>query len=404
MTEPTGRSPQLIGKAKQLVVALAKDDAVAAAHQERLLTLIDSPDELTQGSRGICAMTSVVHTLLWQDLGKFMDLMQAVYRYWDDVNVGVVEVGTVRLQAKLLKQVARKLLATPGDDLDDLVEEEADFMLARALGKVFKIACPATFARLVTLNQASFTKLFAVKAKAIDLNVAVAANPDVLKIGPTSAVLLGDLQVIEPVMLQVCGYGFNRPTLTVAEEIKGKRWRLTWRIRSDTYGLLYTLQPGGAMTVSVLVTSGVRGEGDLGFDADALQELMEQVYGCEGAVMPGGNPKVITVVNQALAHQQCYSYAMVNGVVNWWAAHAAAQAGRAATDAAFAFEGAPKMAQRAPGMTAPPAEHVVVITGPIKASGNFYLVPVWTWSTRFTVRVARDQMGAYFPSIVCGFF
>ena len=177
MTEPTRRSVQLIGKAKNLVAELAKQDAVAQAHQERLLALIDSPDDLTQGGRGICAMTSVVHTLLWQDLGKFMELMQAVYRYWDELNVGLVEVGTVRLQGKLLKQAQRKLLATPEGDIGDLVEEEADFMLARALGKVFKIARPATFARLVTLNQASFTKLFAVKAKTIDLNVAIAATP-----------------------------------------------------------------------------------------------------------------------------------------------------------------------------------------------------------------------------------
>ena len=109
-------------------------------------------------------------------------------------------------------------------------------------------------------------------------------------------------------------------------------------------------------------------------------------------------------MNQALAHRQCYSYGMVNGVVNWWAAQAAAEAGQPVTDAAFTFDGPPRMARRGAGMTAPPAEHVVVITGPIRASGNFYLVPVWTWSTRFTVRVARTQMGAYFPSIVCGFF
>jgi hypothetical protein len=392
-----------VAEALKFVGELAGQDNLAAAHRDRLLQLISSPDSLAQGGRGICAMTSVVHTLLNKDLDQFRFLLEAVYHYWDDVPVGRVEVNAPKLQQKLVKQVGRKYRWAAGDEglSEDLIETEADFVLARALGKVLKQASPATFNRLVALNEQSFFRLFNAETDFIVLNVDVKSTPDVLRAGPTAGILRGDLQALEPVVLQVCGYGINLSTLQVTETKKSERWQVTWKIRGDTHHLLFTQDKAG-MKAAAVVSGGARSEGDLGFDAAALCELMTVVYGSNCRVLLGTQPQTVTTVNQVLARPKGFAYGMVNGVVNWWAAHSAAQVRRPGSDPAFMFDGPPKTATLGAGMVAPPAEHVVVITGPITESGDLLLVPVWTWSERFTVRVPRTQLAAYFPQFVCG--
>jgi hypothetical protein len=389
--------------AKDAVRTLASQGRIHDAYRDRLLTLIDFPDSLDQGHRGICAMTSVVHTLLLHDIDKFIELVEGVFDDWDAMNIGTVEVHPEHLQDKLLKQTSRKIQSLPGDDRPHAIEVEVDFLLARALGKVLKLASPATFNRLLSLNQQSFTRLFLVKAGTIDLPVKLNSTPEILKLGLGAAVLLSDLPTIQSALLITCGFGMDLATMALTETVRNAQWELTWRERSDTHTLLFTKRSDSTLGVAVKVANGIRAEGDLAFDSEALQTLMELVYGSKGSVLPGGNPKVIPLINQALTYPKSYAYGLVNGVNNWWAAHGAAAAGKPPADQAFTFDGPPATRRLAPGLVSPPGEHFVVITGAITAAEAFYSVPVWTWGQRFTVRVARAHIGAYFPSIVCGF-
>jgi hypothetical protein len=49
------------------------------------------------------------------------------------------------------------------------------------------------------------------------------------------------------------------------------------------------------------------------------------------------------------------------------------------------------------------AEHIIVITGRIIEEDGRYVVPVWTWSKRFTVRVRKDLFDQFFTTILYGF-
>jgi hypothetical protein len=50
------------------------------------------------------------------------------------------------------------------------------------------------------------------------------------------------------------------------------------------------------------------------------------------------------------------------------------------------------------------AEHIVVITGPIRADGGDYVVPIWTWAVNFEVRVVKHLFQSFFPMFVFGYF
>ncbi|MGW5772130.1 hypothetical protein ACWEVY_23650 [Streptomyces longwoodensis] len=393
-------------QAKDAAGDLARTSATFAPHLARTESIIDNPDSLNQGAYGVCAMTAAVRTLLQHDRARFVELLRAVF---DPGNPGFRGLGAdsaTLLDRRLAQADAKQQrYLTTGRTYTELYN--LDFILSRALGKLIKVADPVVYRNQCAFSE-RITKMFNVKDEWIDLFRLPGTHSATLDAGVIDDALRRDLAFKSVPMLVACGFELDLPASVVTTVTAGGEWRIGHPLPDGKHRTVTVVRDGSTRGEELLVryrTDGpLRAEGDLGLDRDGLEFLMRQVIRASAVSSSIRESSVaVTEANTAFgAGAGSFVYAMINGSRRFMEAAGAARRKKPATDPAFDFTTPAPPGPDVWGRARPTCAHVVDVTGPIRTEGNMYVLPVWTWATRFEARIPHKLMGEYVYGYVYG--
>ncbi|NEA49712.1 hypothetical protein [Streptomyces sp. SID10815] len=393
-------------QAKDAADELARASAAFVLHLTRAKTIIDDPDKLNQGFYGVCAMTAAVRTLLLHDRARFIELLRAVFDPGNPGFRGLAADSAALLDHRLAQADAKKKrFLTAGRTYVELYD--LDFILSRALGKLIKVADPAVYRNQCAFSE-RITKMFNVKGEWIELFRLPGTHTATLGAGVIDEALRRDLAYKSVPMLVACGFELDLATSKVTTVMAGSEWQISHPLPDGTPRTVSVVQdgstPGEELLVRYRLGGPLRGDGDLGLDRDGLEFLMRQVVRASAVSSSIRESAVaVTEANTAFgAGAGSFVYAMINGSRRFMQAAGAARRNAPATDAAFDFSTPAPPGPDVWGRAHPVCTHVVDVTGPIREEGDVYVLPVWTWATRFEARIPRKLMGEYVYGYVYG--
>jgi hypothetical protein len=379
--------------AKQAVHDLATRVPMHAIYVQRLYMLIDNPDLLHQGGRAICGLTSIVYTLLAHDVQRFVKLVEGIFDTEWDAQIGCVTIKIEQLHQIPANQMQRKINTVPAHEAASVVYTQLDFMLARAIGVALLVKRPDAWEGMVA-NARAHNRLFFVEHEAIQLPVQITTNVAWISDPNWWQTFQRDFHALQPLLAGWFGFGMTYASASLTPTHPG-RWEFTWLEGEAAHTLILTARADSTLGVALKV-AGTYAEGDLPVSVQDGWTIMSEIFCCkEGGYFPlaahqGEGPGV---VNGLLNYPKSFAYGAVTGLRSWIAAYQAALSGAPRTDAAFTFSGAPVVE----------GWHTLVITGPMIVDGQHYVVPVWTWGRRFTVRIPVELLASYITHITAGF-
>ncbi|ONH29533.1 hypothetical protein BL253_16925 [Pseudofrankia asymbiotica] len=366
-----------------------------------------------QGQFGVCAMTTAVRELLKHDRATFIALMDTLYLRLPFR--GIAPPPT--MIADLTGQAATKI--PPGRP------DTVDFMLARVLGMLFKVADEPTYNAQIAFSRrwnpnfgkatGSALDVFDLEARLLpDLKTAVvnsaprlatqaawlAGTAPAWAATPFPPALEEELKRKQYWLQQACGFGIDVVDVVVAETVPNKQWTITFKY--DGAPRTLTVTAGGGPYDPLKVTAAVAGavyeQGHLAVDVDGMLVLLKKIIGFAEA-QARGSWKVegeIGAVNTTLtAGGSSLVYAGTTASTELLQAKRAAAVARTGghpyTVTRFMGDPAPRPAYY--GMATPEPTHWVALTGPIVDAGTHWGLPLWSWRENFTVEIEKGHLG-----------
>ncbi|MGI5239537.1 hypothetical protein [Dactylosporangium sp. CA-139066] len=383
--------------------AIAHADRLASSstdfadyYHERAVELLNDPDDLMQGAFGVCAMTSMVWSLLHQaDLTKFVALLDAVFA---DAPFNGIQAPPGKLLEGRQKQFDRKKdhRSVVGGNLPDS-DYELDFILARSLGKLLKIKSPLIYSAALDESSWMVANFKAREGTSVavicELSPAYAAE---LNAGTISDRLAHELRMNDLVAQMYWGFAIHTAGATVTTVTPGSHWTLLLAGNTipdrKTRTLTIKATSGGALQVTYDPfgePGSYQRDGDLGVGPTGMSWLMLDVLGAkscrfEHSFLDGLD--AIKTVNAEFDQPHPFVYAFVDSSVNWQAAK---------RGEATPFDVAPTPHARYIAKPPVTGTHIVVVTGKITESPTHVRVPCWTWGVRFTADIPKGYLTAY---------
>lgn len=379
-------------EAKAFVHDLATKAANFTQFEGRTVTLIDRPDELYQGSFGICGMSSMVRTLLRQrDLGRFAELLDAIFR---DQSFNGIAVGPGELLDGRLKQWQEKEdhRTAKGGNVPQ-AQHKIDFVLARSLGKLLKLKAPKIY-EVQLMASEEMVRLYRTRPDSSELTVFTldAELADDFDKADSDPLALEVLRYAEWRVLSLCGFGLPKGGTTIEQDKPGSSWWVVVQDGASTRRIKVTRDGGQLVGTfdAYAATGAYQKQGDLGLDDVGIETLMRRVLGaasCSFTEAERDPLAAISTVNAEFRGSTPFVYAFVNGTPGWSFAKN--------VDPVAAFVKAADPAVKYFGKPKPIGRHLVVIDGEIQDAGSDVLVPTWTWGKSFTARIPKANLAGY---------
>jgi hypothetical protein len=371
---------------------------------ERAEQLLEDPDRLIQGPFGICAMTSTVRTLLLQDdLDEFVNLVKVIFQggTFNGIPAPSGTLLTRRRKQFAAKKTHRTRFPRANQANPDL---ELDFILARSIGKLFKIKSPLAYdsalqeSGWMVANFAADPDDSEVTLFELDLKYINELN---------NADLSGDLgKALADNDFRAWfhwGFEINPTRATISVVARNTHWVLKLAADSMPDYRERTLEVS-VESGKLVVTYDLYGDygafqkqGDLGVGLTGMMFLMKDVIAATSYSFDFNvsEPlKVIDKVNTQFASGvSAYVYAFVHGTPSW----SEAKAGTA-----DAFANPPRPYRPYVGKPPVTGTHIVVVTAPITDAGTYVVVPTWSWGKRFDARIPKDHLTRYIGAYAYG--
>jgi hypothetical protein len=376
------------------------DDAVLLMYRRRAKELVDNPDELHQGGFGVCGMASVLHEMLRHDLPAFTDLIGTIFTVSAFRHIMPGE----PLLAGRVKQRARK---KSHSELE--WEHGPDFIIARTIGKLLKLADPTVYQQMVEVSL-DLMPYFTYKDKRPielldlgDLDLSEAGT-DQLRTALVAALRDADQAAQD----RIAEFDLTEATVHSVTLWKEKTHD-GWWFRSTYGGVGCVLRISKVERAKVALTFDpgselediFKTEGDLALNYLGVETIMTAVLGKDATSLRcgAGADAAVAPVNQALnSSSKTYVIAFVNGSDAWKKAHG----GHTSAFSGNPFAKAAAPPRQYPGRTRPVAQHIICITGQITEYGAFYRVPAWSWGRTFTATIPKAHFATYLDGFTFG--
>ncbi|WP_434043066.1 MULTISPECIES: hypothetical protein [Sorangium] len=336
--------------AKKLLGDIMRSQRVDGSLVDRLAELIDDPDSLSQHEFAICALQSVLRTLLTSDLAGFARVVAAEF--------------TGKLFDRDGKQIADFSLDNQGEHRATASTQATD----DPIQSVIRGELPLKDAPIGNKLLQNGVK------KAGTRRAGVVSRDGKGRAG-------SDKQVLDYLL----GRGLGKMLSTLAPEQYKADARYTASVIPGYLDKTATRDKGATGPSKKL--------GDLQISADSLVTIFTDILGGDAQTMVAGDDYDVGRINDALARPEQAPFAVATFLDGKGLVERAEQFAKDPTTAKPFDKAATRDTSSA---------HQVVINGKITEDGEHYVVPLHTWQQSFSIKVKKDLLPSLFPVFTYG--
>jgi hypothetical protein len=377
-------------------------DRLTAAYAARAKALIDNPDLVDQGYYAICGPIAALRVLLTCHLDKFIELTEAVFKTDPPMFNGIKRVDPANLLPARRREIAAKSALYPSPPDPNAYSDRADFdfILGASLNTFLHRIDAATY-----IAQRSYSESL-VPMVGVSAGQAVLAtfSGDLTSLlddhGSDRSKLAGIVGLYADEIARKLGYKIDTLRIgAIRELVPHTAWAVTFPTDSGDKEFVFSrndVTHDFQMEAMVVGETGGVGfaTGDLGLDQDGLAMVMVKVLGFPASrFVKRMDAKTDVQATKNLPVAGSFVLGLVKGYAEWKTAY------QDPTKRTFDSRRAPVTVV---GRPTPDVEHHLVILGVAKNADGYVHVTVWSWTARFTVRIAPHLMNDYIHGYLYG--
>ncbi len=387
-------------QAKNAIDALGRrlPHRLITAYAARAKTLIDDPDQVNQGYYGTCGPAAALRALLLSDRAKFVGLTTAVFDPAAPVFNGI-KAEPANLYEARINEIATKRARYPDPpDPDAYIDRyDFDFILASSLYTFLAAADDVLFRRQRDYSE-SIVRLVGTAGEQLVITTFTGDLTAALTAGDTRAPdLINAFELHGDLIAARLGYRLDGLKIKKIAPLFANVWTIAMTTAHGDREYVIEHAPDGFRLVAMVAgeTGGIGfSTGDLALDQDGIKALMSQVVGMTGVrLVRRMDFSAEEIVRKALAKPNAFVVGLVKGYDEWNEA--------SKSPAARTFDQPARPPAPIVGRPTPDIEHHLAVLG-ITRNGEYDDVDVWSWATRYTVKIRSRHLGSYFFGYLTG--